>query len=116
MVSADQVRFEIEKAANDDPAGCAIELPQDPGQAGKDQAQQLPAMLAGYDVRKRRSTGSKEVRATGYAAQQQAGNVLSIGVAVERGVRGRARSVHRVARMTTRSTRQRRGSMRWRGW
>jgi predicted phage terminase large subunit-like protein len=74
--SADQVRFEIRKAANEDPHGTAIELPQDPGQAGKDQAQQLARMLAGFDVRTRPQTGSKEVRATGLAAQQQAGNVL----------------------------------------
>lgn len=74
--SADQVRFEIRKCVNEDPHGTAIELPQDPGQAGKDQKQQLTRMLAGSDVRTRPQTGSKEVRATGFAAQQQAGNVV----------------------------------------
>jgi predicted phage terminase large subunit-like protein len=74
--SADQVRFEIRKCANEDPQGTAIELPQDPGQAGKDQASQLTRMLAGSDVRARIQSGSKEVRATGFAAQQQARNVL----------------------------------------
>src|SRR5690606_29964516 len=55
-----------------------VELPQDPGQAGKDQAQQLVAMLAGRSVTARIQSGSKEVRATGYSAQQQAGNVVLV--------------------------------------
>lgn len=73
-----RVREEIAAAAARDPEGTAIELPQDPGQAGKDQAQQLVALLAGYDVTSRTQTGSKEIRATGYAAQQQARNVLLV--------------------------------------
>lgn len=55
-----------------------IELPQDPGQAGKDQGQQLVAMLAGYSAHARPQTGSKETRAAGYAAQQQAANVMLV--------------------------------------
>lgn len=55
-----------------------IELPQDPGQAGKDQAQQLISMLAGRVVHARTQTGSKDVRAGGYSAQQKAGNVLLV--------------------------------------
>lgn len=73
-----RVRREILDAADRDPPRLIIELPQDPGQAGKDQAQQLVAMLAGHNVRARPVTGSKEVRATGYAAQQQAGNVVLV--------------------------------------
>ncbi len=74
--SAAEVRSRIRATAATDPPGTRIELPQDPGQAGKDQAQQLVAMLAGYDVHAEPQTGSKEVRATGWAAQQQAGNVV----------------------------------------
>lgn len=74
--SAAEVRNRIADCARRDPLGTRIELPQDPGQAGKDQAQQLTAMLAGYPVRTEPQTGSKEVRATGWAASQQAGIVM----------------------------------------
>ena len=73
--SAAEVRRQIAAAAADDPERTRVVLPQDPGQAGKDQAQQLVAMLAGHDAGTERETGSKEVRAAGWAAQQQAGNV-----------------------------------------
>ena len=73
--SADDVRRKMRECALNDPPGTHIEFPQDPGQAGKDQAQQLSRMLAGYDVRAVPVTGSKELRVTGFAAQQQAGNV-----------------------------------------
>lgn len=52
-----------------------IELPQDPAQAGKDQAQQLVAMLAPSPVFAKIQSGSKVTRALGLAAQVQAGNV-----------------------------------------
>lgn len=52
-----------------------IRLAQDPGQAGKDQAQRLTRMLAGYSVRAERVTGDKATRADGFAAQVNAGNV-----------------------------------------
>ena len=71
-------RQEMQTAAARDPDGTGIELPQDPGQAGKDQAQQLVALLAGYNVSAKPQTGSKEVRAAGYAAQQQAGNLVLV--------------------------------------
>lgn len=72
------VRARLVAAAASDPEGTQIELPQDPGQAGKDQAAQLTSLLAGYLVHSEPQTGSKEVRAAGYAAQQQAGNVLLV--------------------------------------
>ena len=53
-----------------------ITIPQDPGQAGKAQAQSLVSMLAGYSVEIVSPTGSKEVRATPFASQVQAGNVF----------------------------------------
>lgn len=50
-------------------------LPQDPGQAGKDQAKSYIKMLAGFIVKTIPETGSKETRAEPFAAQWQAGNV-----------------------------------------
>jgi predicted phage terminase large subunit-like protein len=52
-----------------------VRIPQDPGQAGKEQAQSYTKMLAGYDVVARLESGSKEVRAEPFAAQWQAGNI-----------------------------------------
>lgn len=48
-------------------------LPQDPGQAGKEQAQSYIQMLAGYDVVIKPESGSKESRAEPMAAQWQNG-------------------------------------------
>lgn len=48
-------------------------LPQDPGQAGKEQAQSYVNMLAGYDVAVKTESGSKESRAEPMAAQWQNG-------------------------------------------
>lgn len=50
-------------------------LPQDPGQAGKEQAQSYIKMLAGFIVKTIPETGSKAARAEPFAAQWQAGNV-----------------------------------------
>lgn len=50
-------------------------LPQDPGQAGKDQAQSYIKFLAGFVVKTIPESGSKEARAEPFAAQWQAGNV-----------------------------------------
>lgn len=52
-----------------------IELPQDPGQAGKGQAQRLIKLLAGYPVNAQPVSGAKEARAFSFAAQVNAGNV-----------------------------------------
>lgn len=48
-------------------------LPQDPGQAGKEQAESYIEMLAGYSVVTRPESGSKESRAEPMAAQWQQG-------------------------------------------
>lgn len=53
--------------------GVRQRLPQDPGQAGKEQAQSYVNMLAGYDVIPRTESGSKESRAEPMAAQWQQG-------------------------------------------
>lgn len=53
-------------------------VPQDPGAAGKALAQQLTQALAGLPVRRVAPTGSKETRATPFAAQVEAGNVVLV--------------------------------------
>lgn len=55
-----------------------IRLAQDPGQAGIDQIKALTRMLAGYSVKAERVSGSKTVRADGFASQVNAGNVKLI--------------------------------------
>lgn len=70
-----QVRQQLVDAARADGPTVLVELPQDPGQAGKAQAAQLTALLSGYNVESRPQTGSKGTRASGLAAQVQAGNV-----------------------------------------
>lgn len=52
-----------------------ISLPQDPGQAGKQQISYYIGKLAGYNVRATTETGNKETRASPLAAQAEAGNV-----------------------------------------
>jgi predicted phage terminase large subunit-like protein len=52
-----------------------IRLAQDPGQAGKAQAEQLVRKLSGYIVRVARMTGDKATRAAPLASQAEAGNV-----------------------------------------
>lgn len=52
-----------------------VRLPQDPGQAGKDQAENFIKFLAGFSVTTERESGSKETRAEPFASQWQHGNV-----------------------------------------
>lgn len=53
----------------------SIWLPQDPGQAGKVQAQDFMLLLAGYDCHTELESGDKVTRARPFAAQAEAGNV-----------------------------------------
>jgi predicted phage terminase large subunit-like protein len=69
------VRQVIMATAQADGSRTEISLPQDPGQAGKVQAQDLVSMLAGYVVSAEPETGDKETRAQPFAAQCQVGNV-----------------------------------------
>ena len=76
-LSASDVRNIIRLTAQADKARwkvVRIRLPQDPGQAGKDQAQSYIKFLSGYDVTAVLESGSKESRATPMAAQWQASN------------------------------------------
>ena len=52
-----------------------IRLPQDPGQAGKDQAQSFVRMLGGYTVSTALESGDKITRAEPFSSQWLAGNV-----------------------------------------
>lgn len=77
-LSASEVRTLIMTTCKIDKVkyGRVIErLPQDPGQAGKEQAQSYIKMLAGFLVKTIGESGSKESRAEPLAAQWQAGNV-----------------------------------------
>lgn len=63
------VRALVKAVAQQDGPEVPIRLPQDPGQAGKDQGASYVQMLAGYDVRVKPVTGSKMVRASGASSQ-----------------------------------------------
>ena len=65
----------LRQAAQLDGPGVKIRMAQDPGQAGVDQALRLTRMLAGYSIRSERVSGDKATRASGLAAQINAGNV-----------------------------------------
>jgi predicted phage terminase large subunit-like protein len=73
--SSDETRLHIRNTAITDGAGVKIHLPQDPGQAGKDQGMQYVRFLAGFNVKVEPVTGAKETRADQFAAQWNAGNV-----------------------------------------
>ena len=77
QMSASDVRKTIKLTAQIDQTmfkRVRIRLPQDPGQAGKEQAQSYIKFLSGYDVCTVPESGSKESRAEPMAAQWQAGN------------------------------------------
>ena len=77
QLSAEEVRRLIKNTAIADKAKYKrykIRLPQDPGQAGKDQAQNFIKYLAGFSVKCERESGDKVTRAEPWAAQWQAGN------------------------------------------
>lgn len=58
--------------------GVIVNIPQDPAQAGKDQATQYVSMLSGFHVRitPTASNKSKTIKAGGAASQQRVGNVM----------------------------------------
>lgn len=75
---SEQVEALIKHTADKDSArygNVKVRGPQDPGQAGKSQAAALTRLLAGHPVEFLPVSGRKEVRATPFAAQVNAGNV-----------------------------------------
>lgn len=69
------VQQAIHTTALTDGTEVTVRLPQDPGQAGKAQAETLIKLLAGFDVIATPVTGDKETRARPAAAQAEAGNI-----------------------------------------
>lgn len=69
------VEAAIVNTAAQDGRDVAVSLPQDPGQAGKAQAEHLVRRLAGFRVRCTPESGSKATRAAPVAAQCNVGNV-----------------------------------------
>ncbi len=69
------VEARILKTAELDGKSVKIDIPQDPGQAGKSQKAAFARLLHGFNVSFSPETGSKEMRAVPLAAQAEAGNV-----------------------------------------
>lgn len=72
------VRQLIQNTAASDNAlygNVTVRLPQDPGQAGKDQVQSFVRMLGGYSVTTSLESGDKVTRAEPFSSQWLAGNV-----------------------------------------
>lgn len=69
------VRKTMKGLAITDGRRCKVRIPQDPGQAGKDQAEGNVSFLAGYPVVVVRPTGPKDVRAEEISVQFEYGNV-----------------------------------------
>jgi predicted phage terminase large subunit-like protein len=72
---ANEVRELVKRLAMQDGVGCSIGVPQDPAQAGKDQAQSYVRDLAGFSVYAEKESGDKETRAEPCAAQWQHQNI-----------------------------------------
>ena len=64
--------------ADQDGKGVTIDFPQDPGQAGKSQAESLAGMFPRFRVYYSPESGSKETRQDAPAAQAEAGNVYIV--------------------------------------
>lgn len=73
-----EVRKIIKATAEADGTIVQISLPQDPGQAGKVQAQDYVKQLAGWRVKAQPETGDKVTRAEPFSAQCEAGNVFLV--------------------------------------
>jgi len=65
----------IKNTATRDNVEVSIDLPQDPGQAGKSQVADLIKKLAGFDARSSPESGDKVTRFSPFSAQAEAGNV-----------------------------------------
>ncbi len=70
-----EVEVRIRRTTEGDGYGCAVSIPQDPGQAGKGQKATFAALLGGFDVSFSPESGDKEDRAVPFAAQWEGGNI-----------------------------------------
>lgn len=73
-----EVHATVKSTASRDGRTVRVTVPQDPGQAGIDQAGTFVRELAGFDVRARRPTGDKVTRAKAVSAQVEAGHVALV--------------------------------------
>jgi predicted phage terminase large subunit-like protein len=71
----DEVEAAIVNTAKQDGHGVRVGLPQDPGQAGKQQVLYLTRKLSGYRIESSPETGDKATRAAPVASQVNVGNV-----------------------------------------
>ena len=69
------LEVELRKTAEEDGRRVEIDIPQDPGQAGKSQRVAYTKLLHGFIVKSSPETGSKETRAAPLAAQCEGGNL-----------------------------------------
>jgi predicted phage terminase large subunit-like protein len=74
----------IVQTAKLDGRGVTVGLPQDPGQAGKQQVAWLTGLLAGYRVQASPESGAKLTRAAPVAAQVEAGRMAIVRAAWNR--------------------------------
>lgn len=65
----------LKNTASQDGPGVTIRIPEDPGAAGKSDADTKVKLLKGYPVKKVRPTGEKAIRARPASAQAEAGNI-----------------------------------------
>ena len=72
------VETKMKSVADRDGKGVIIDFPQDPGQAGKSQAESLAGMFPRFRVYYSPESGSKETRQDAPAAQAEAGNVYIV--------------------------------------
>lgn len=73
--SGKSVHGSVMSRAATDTTATTIRITQDPGQAGKAQAEQYIRDLAGYSVISKPASGDKATRATPFSVQAEAGNV-----------------------------------------
>lgn len=74
----DEVEQSIVNTAQHDGSGVRVGLPQDPGQAGKQQVLYLTRKLAGFHVESSPETGDKATRAAPVASQANVGNLMVV--------------------------------------
>ena len=77
-VSPGRLQVEMRRLAESDGSGVTIDIPQDPGQAGKYQAADLVGLFPEFTIRASPESGSKVTRAEPFAAQAEAGNVILV--------------------------------------
>ena len=74
--TSSEVDIEMLRVARLDGKSITIDIPQDPGSAGKTAVSHITANLEGFTVRSSPESGDKEFRAGPFASQVQAGNVF----------------------------------------